>query len=124
VAHMTWKKIFRKFGQKRVRVSLAVMRDMNKSPAEISLFLEETMRLIRAGHLSNVEFSNRQRAFHGDNPTFMFVGYAALDKELGEFRIIDTATGEFLGKPLAGDLVWPVHEFEEARQRGDIKLVA
>ena len=117
-------KVFRKFGQKTVCVCGAILRDPSKSPAEIAAFLEELGPLIDSGKLSGDDFDKRLNVFYGENPVLIFVGFVAFDKSCRALRLIDPATGDWLGLPLPGDKIIRIQDFESALKNGYISIVS
>ena len=117
-------KVFRKFGQKTICVRGAILRDPSKSPAEIAAFLEELGPLIDSGKLSGDDFDKRLNAFYGESPVLIFVGLVAFDKSCRALRLIDPATGDWLGLPLPGDKIISIQDFESALKSGHIRKVS
>ena len=113
-------KIFRRCGNKTIRLSGAILRDPTKAPADIGAFLDKLVPDVEAGNVSSDEFEKLQTEFYGHNPRLIFVGYVSLNKATKQLEFINTETGEWGGLPLAGDIVIPIVEFEKALAAGDI----
>ena len=116
--------IMRRFGSKTIRLRAACLRHPTKSPAEIREFLDELLPQVETGRLTNEEFTAKEQAFYGRNPTLIFIGYVALNPDTKQLQLINLETGEWLGLPLAGDIVVPIREFQQMYKVGDLQRVS
>jgi hypothetical protein len=116
-----FKKAFRKFGAKTVRIHAVVLRHPTRTESEIRTFLDGLYPQIEAGALSSEEFEKRSREFYGDGP-LVFIGYVGLNKQDGKFHLVNPENGAFVGLPLAGDKLIRIDEFEDAMRAGHIKV--